>query len=56
MATEQVSHRRTTGLVKPVEPEAKIMFFAAEAISRVSSFVFDARGNRFEKELERQGR
>ena len=29
------SHRRTTGLVKSDEPEAKIMFFATEAISSV---------------------
>ena len=57
MATEQRRHRRTTALVKSVEPGVKIMFFAArsKAVSSVSSFVFDARSNRFEKDLDRQG-
>ena len=43
-----------TGLVKPVDPDAKIKFLAAEALRGVGGLVFDALGNRFANELGRR--
>ena len=42
-----------TGLVKFDDPDAKIKFLAAEALSGVGGLVFDALGNRFVSELGR---
>ena len=37
--------------MKPDDPDTKIKFLAAEAISEVGGLVFDALGNRFANEL-----
>ena len=43
-----------TGLVKPDDPDAKIKFFAAEALRGIGGLVFDALGNRFTNESGRR--
>merc|ERR1719421_410193 len=43
-----------TGLVKPDDPDAKILFLAAEALRGVGGLVFDADGYRFANELGRR--
>ena len=43
-----------TGLVKPDDPDAKIMFLAAEALRGVGDLVFNALGNLFAHELGRR--
>ena len=40
-----------TGVVKPDDPDAKIKFFAEEALHGVGSFIFDAHRNRVANEL-----
>merc|ERR1719195_2464091 len=43
-----------TGLVNPLEPEAKIKFLAAEALRGVGGLVINANGERFCNELGRR--
>jgi len=43
-----------TGLVKPEEPKAKVLFLAAEALRGVGGLLFDSQGNRFANELGRR--
>ena len=45
---------RTTGLVNPGDADAKIKFFAAEALQGVEGHVFGTRDNRSGNELERR--
>ncbi|KAJ3215158.1 hypothetical protein HK099_006497 [Clydaea vesicula] len=40
-----------TGLVDPLEPDAKVKFLAAEALRGVGGLLLDANGNRFADEL-----
>lgn len=43
-----------TGLVNPVDPQAKIKFLAAEALRGVGGIIIDAHGRRFVNELGRR--
>merc|ERR1712199_99383 len=43
-----------TGLVKPVDPDAKVKFLAAEALRGVGGLVLDMNGKRFANELGRR--
>jgi len=43
-----------TGLVNTKDPNAKVLFLAAEALRGVGGLVFDANGNRFANELGRR--